>query len=153
MLSDQNTAMNWNISLMTACKIVPQCKIKVLKHWKLYKDAYILQESFAMTDKSHPPPCRNYLQPLYLSVTLYACAQCDKASCALVTYLIANGSHHKMVPSDKSPTNLGLAIDQLKLLFELVGDRSVTVPKPISNQLHQLPEESPWGNRQVADHL
>ena len=28
-----------------------------------------------MADKSYPPPCRNYLQPLYLSVTLYACAQ------------------------------------------------------------------------------
>ena len=28
-----------------------------------------------MTDKSYQPPCRNYLQPLYLSVTLYACAQ------------------------------------------------------------------------------
>ena len=28
-----------------------------------------------MTDKNYPPPCRNYLQPLYLSVTLYACAQ------------------------------------------------------------------------------
>ena len=28
-----------------------------------------------MTDESYPPPCRNYLQPLYLSVTLYACAQ------------------------------------------------------------------------------
>ena len=51
------------------------CKIKVLKHWKLYKDAYILQESFDMTDTSYPPPCRNYLLPLYLSVTLYACAQ------------------------------------------------------------------------------
>ena len=75
MLSEQNTAMNWNISLMTACIIVPECKIKVLKHLKLYKDAYILQESFTMTDKSYPPPCRNYLQPLYLSVTLYACAQ------------------------------------------------------------------------------
>ena len=60
---------------MTACIIVPLCKIKVLKHWKLYKDAYILQESFAMTDKSYPPPCRNFLQPFYLSVTLYACAQ------------------------------------------------------------------------------
>ena len=75
MLSDQNTAMNWNLSLMTACIIVPLCKIKVLKHWKLYKNAYILQESFAMKDYSYPPPCRNYLQPLYLSVTLYACAQ------------------------------------------------------------------------------
>ena len=75
MLSDQNTAMNWNLSLMTACIIVPECTIKVLKHWKLYKDAYILQESFATTDKSYPPPCRNYLLPLYLSVTLYACAQ------------------------------------------------------------------------------
>ena len=62
---------------MTACIIVPECKIKVLKHWKLYKDAYILQESFALTDKSYPPPCRNYLQPLYSSVTLYACAQRD----------------------------------------------------------------------------
>ena len=30
-----------------------------------------------MTDKSYPSPCRNYLQPLYLSVTLYACAQRD----------------------------------------------------------------------------
>ena len=48
---------------MTACIIVLYCKIKVLLHWKLYKDAYILQESFAMTDKSYPPPCRNYLQP------------------------------------------------------------------------------------------
>ena len=75
MLSDQNTAMNWNLSLMTACIIVGECTIKVLKHWKLYKDAYILQESFATTDKSYPPPCRNYLLPLYLSVTLYACAQ------------------------------------------------------------------------------
>ena len=28
-----------------------------------------------MTDKSYPPPCRVYLKPLYLSVTLYACAQ------------------------------------------------------------------------------
>ena len=28
-----------------------------------------------MTDKSYPPPCRYYLRPLYLSVTLYACAQ------------------------------------------------------------------------------
>ena len=74
MLSDQNTAMNLNLSLMTACIIIPSCKIKVLKHWKLYKDAYILQESFAMTDKSYLPPCRNYVQPLYLSVTLYACA-------------------------------------------------------------------------------
>ena len=72
MLSDQNTAMNWTLSQMTACIIVPLCKIKVLKHWKSYKDAYILQES---TDKSYPPPCRNYLQLLYLSVTLYACAQ------------------------------------------------------------------------------
>ena len=60
---------------MTVCIIVPLCKIKVLKHWKSYKDAYILQGSFAMTDKSYPPLCRNYLQPLYLSVTLYACAQ------------------------------------------------------------------------------
>ena len=55
MLSDQNTAINWNLSQMTACIIVPLCKIKVLKHWKLYKDAYILQESFATTDKSYPP--------------------------------------------------------------------------------------------------
>ena len=31
------------------------CKIKVLKHWKLYKNPYILQEPFAMTDKSNPP--------------------------------------------------------------------------------------------------
>ena len=30
-----------------------------------------------MIDKSYPPPCRNYRQPLYLSVTLYACAQRD----------------------------------------------------------------------------
>ena len=37
---------------------------------KSYKDAYILQESFSMTDKSYPPPCRNFLQPFYLSVTL-----------------------------------------------------------------------------------
>ena len=42
--------------------------------YQLY-DAYILQESFAMTVKSYPPPCRNFLQPFYLSVTLYACAQ------------------------------------------------------------------------------
>ena len=55
--------------------IVLSCKIKVLKHWKLYKNAYILQEPFAMTDKSYAPPCRDYLQPLYLSVTLYACVQ------------------------------------------------------------------------------
>ena len=81
MLSDQNTAMNWNISLITAFIIVPECKIKVLKHWKWYKDAYILQESFAMTDKSYQPPCRNYLQPFYLSVTLYACVQRDKGRC------------------------------------------------------------------------
>ena len=67
--------MNWNLSLMIACIIVPLCKIKVLKHLKLYKDAYILQESFDMTDTSYPPPCRNYLLSLYLSVTLYACAQ------------------------------------------------------------------------------
>ena len=46
-----------------------------MKHWKLYKYAYILQESLAMTDKSYPPPCCNYLLLLYLSVTLYACAQ------------------------------------------------------------------------------
>ena len=75
MLSDQNTAMNWNLLLMTVFIIVPECEIKVLKHWKLYKYAYILHESFAMTYKSYPPPCRNYLQPLY--VTLYACAQRD----------------------------------------------------------------------------
>ena len=43
-----------------------------------------------------------------------------------------------MVPSNRSPTNWGLATDQWKLLFELVGDRSVTVPKPFSNQLLQL---------------
>ena len=55
MLSDQNTAMNWNLSLITACIIIPECKIKVLKHWKWYKDTHILQESFAMTDKSYPP--------------------------------------------------------------------------------------------------
>ena len=58
-----------------------------------------------------------------------------------------------MVPSERSPTNWGLATDHWKLLFELVGDRSVTVPKPFSNQLLQLQEESPWCNRQVADHL
>ena len=28
-----------------------------------------------MTDKSYKPPWSNYLQPLYLSVTLHACAQ------------------------------------------------------------------------------
>ena len=77
MLSDQNTTMNWNLSRITACIIIPFCKIKVLKHGKLYKDAYILQESFATTDKTYPSPCRNYLQTLYLSVTLYACAQRD----------------------------------------------------------------------------
>ena len=71
---------------MTACIIVPECKIKVLKHWKLYKDAYILQESFAMTDKSYQPPCRNYLQPLYLSLTLYACAQRANAAIACTAY-------------------------------------------------------------------
>ena len=43
-----------------------------------------------------------------------------------------------MVPSNRSPTNWGLATDQWKLLFELVGDRSVTVPKPFPNQLLQL---------------
>ena len=67
--------------------------------------------------------------------------------------MIAHGSSNKIVPSDRSPTNWGLATDQWKLLFELVGDRSVTVPKPFSNQLLQLQEESPWGNRQVADRL
>ena len=51
---------------MTACVIDPLCKIKVLKHWKLYKDAYILQESFAMTDKSYPPP-------LYIRDALRVC--------------------------------------------------------------------------------
>ena len=30
--------------------------------------------------KSYPPPCRNYIQPLYLSVTLYACAQRDEVT-------------------------------------------------------------------------
>ena len=50
-------------------------KNNAAKRYQLYKDAYILQESFAMTDESYPPPCRNYLQPFYLSVTLYACAQ------------------------------------------------------------------------------
>ena len=69
---------------MTACIIVPQCKIKDLKHWKLYKVVYILQESFAMTDKTYPPPCRNYLQTLYLSVTLYACAQRDYDNFTLI---------------------------------------------------------------------
>ena len=54
---------------------------------------------------------------------------------------------NKMTRSDRSPTNRELATDQFKLLFELVGDRSVTVPKPISNQLHQLPDVS----REVAD--
>ena len=33
-----------------------------------------------MTVKSYPPPCRNFLQPFYLSVTLYACAQRDIAA-------------------------------------------------------------------------
>ena len=37
-----------------------------------------------MTDKSYPPPCRDYLQPLYLSVTLYACAQRDLPYSTLV---------------------------------------------------------------------
>ena len=37
------------------------------------------------------------------------------------------------------------------LLFELVGDQSLTAPKPISNQLHQLPEGSPCGRRPVLD--
>ena len=46
MLPDQNTAMDGNLSLMTTSIIVPLCKIKVLRYWK-----YILQESFAMTDK------------------------------------------------------------------------------------------------------
>ena len=41
-----------------------------------------------MTDKSYPSPCRNYLQPLYLSVTLYACAQRDK-----VKSFILNNNH------------------------------------------------------------
>ena len=53
-----------------------------------------------------------------------------------VTYLIAHGSSNKMVPSDRSPTNWGLATDQWKLLFELVGDRSVTVPNLYAFQYH-----------------
>ena len=76
-----------------------------------------------------------------------------KACCAFVTYLIAHESSNKMVQSERSPTNWGLATDQWKLLFELVGDWSVTVPKPFSNQLLQLQEESPWGNRQVSGQL
>ena len=43
-----------------------------------------------------------------------------------------------MIPSNRSPTNLGLATNQWKLLFELVGDRSVTVPEPFFNQLLQF---------------
>ena len=57
---------------------------------------------------------------------------------AFVTYLIAYGSSNKMVPSNMSPTNWGLVTDQWKLLFELVGSRSVIEPKPFSNQLLQL---------------
>ena len=34
-----------------------------MKHWKLYKYANIVQESFAMTDKSYPP----------LAVIIYSC--------------------------------------------------------------------------------
>ena len=78
---------------MTACIIVPLCKIKVLKHSKLYKDAYILQESFAMTVKSYPPPCRNFLQPFYLSVTLYACAPRDNVHVSVVNYVTEIVSH------------------------------------------------------------
>ena len=37
---------------------------------------------------SYPPPCRNYLQPLYLSVTLYACAQrAGEVVCALTDWI------------------------------------------------------------------
>ena len=97
MLSDQNTVMNWNLSLMTACIIVGECTIKVLKHWKLYKDAYILQESFATTDKSYPSPCRNYLLPLYLSVTLYACAQREEEST-----LLSNVKSDRVIPLELS---------------------------------------------------
>ena len=82
---------------MIACIIVPECKIKVLKYWKFYKDAYSLQESFAMTDKSYPPPRRSYLQPLYLSVTLYACAQRDYAedlaSLACLSLIVGYGDY------------------------------------------------------------
>ena len=34
-----------------------------------------------MTDKSYSPPCSNYLQPFYLSMTLYACVQRDEHIC------------------------------------------------------------------------
>ena len=32
-----------------------------------------------MTEKSYQPPYRDYLKPLYLSVTLYACTQRDES--------------------------------------------------------------------------
>ena len=89
----------------------------------------------------------------YLSNSYVNFGSGTKLVVPFVTFLIAHWSRNKMVPSERSPTNWGLATDQWKLLFELVGDRSVTVTKLFSNQLLQLQEESPWGNRQVADHL
>ena len=47
-----------------------------------------------------------------------------------------------MTLSDNSSTNWRQATDQFKSLFDFVGDQSFTVPIPISNQLHLLPEGS-----------
>ena len=38
-----------------------------------------------MTIRSYLPPYRNYLQPLYLSVTLYACAQRDNGHAFMIS--------------------------------------------------------------------
>ena len=47
-----------------------------------------------MTDKSYPPPCRNYLKPFYLSVTLYACAQREEVISELIAFYFTN--FHKL---------------------------------------------------------
>ena len=90
--------------------------MKVLKHWKLYKDAYILQESLAMTDKSYPPLCCNYLLLLYLSVTLYACAQRDNwrvqvdLNCSRLSEFKSN-TNHATVPIKYTPLSVSQVLN------------------------------------------
>ena len=106
-----------------------------------------------MTDKTYPPPCRNFPQPPYLSVTLYACAQRvkveDKNSCAeYIKKYMGMGVHatngYKLDNQGRGGFVVMYIVDDEKCLNVVISNRGFIVTAVPSKYNNKNAEMDNW---------
>ena len=111
-----------------------------MKHWKLYKNAYIVQESFAMTVKSYQPPLPQFsTSVLLIREALRVCPACyrrQKEIMCLFPFSYLNSTDLNEVTACVIPSNVHIRALQHRTT-EL--QRKLNT---VSNELEQLQTKS-----------